>query len=236
MTPRSFADTRGWMRHGTAVFASQTDLGDTALSRPSALPGWTRKHVVAHVAANADALGNLIRWAATGEPTPMYASPADRAVRIEHGSRLPAHDLTALLRGSADALEEAMTRLSGEQWQAFVLTAQGRTVPATEVPWMRSREMYVHAVDLATDLSFTDLPAGFLAALCDDVARKRSKEPGPALVLEAADTGGRWKLAGNGEAVTLVGPLAEITAYLTGRANHLTTIGGEAAPVLPRWL
>jgi maleylpyruvate isomerase len=224
------------MRHGTALFTSQTDLGDSALSRPSTLPGWTRKHVVAHVAANADALGNLIRWAATGEPTPMYASPGERAAGIEHGSRLPARDLTAWLRRSADALEEATTRLSEEQWQASVLTAQGRTVPTTEVPWMRSREVYVHAVDLATDVSFTDLPAGFLAALCDDVARKRSKEPGPALVLEAADIGGRWKLAGHGEAVTLAGPLAEITAYLAGRPNRLTTIGGEAAPVLPPWL
>jgi len=236
VTPRSFADARGWMRHGTALFASQMDLGDSALSQPSALPGWTRKHVTAHVAANADALGNLVRWAATGEPTPMYASPADRAASIERGSQLPARDLTVWLRRSADALEEAMTALSARQWQASVVTAQGRTVPATEVPWMRSREVYVHAVDLATGVSFTGLPAGFLVALCDDVAGKRSKEPGPALVLEAADTGGRWRLPGNGEAVTLAGPLAEITAYLTGRANHLTTIGGEAAPVLPPWL
>jgi len=116
-----------------------------------------------------------------------------------------------------------------------VMTAQGRTVPAAEVPWMRSREVYVHAVDLATGLSFADLPAGFLAALCGDVVGKR-KEPGRALVLEAADTGGRWKLPGDGEAVAVAGPLAEVTAYLTGRANHLTTIDAEAAPVLSPWL
>jgi uncharacterized protein (TIGR03083 family) len=234
--PRSFADAREWMRHGTALFTSRTDLGEGALAEPSALPGWTRKHVLAHVAANADALGNLVRWAATGEPTPMYASPADRAAGIDRGRQLPARDLTAWLRRSAGTLEEAMTRLSDEQWQASVLTAQGRTVPATEVPWIRSREVYVHAVDLATGLSFADLSAGFLTALCDDVAGKRSKGPGPALVLAATDTSGRWKLPGDGEAVTLAGPLAEITAYLTGRANRLTTAGGEEPPVLPPWL
>jgi len=234
--PRSVSDAREWMRHGTALFTSRTDLGESALAEPSALPGWTRKHVLAHVAANADALGSLVRWAATGEPTPMYASPADRAAGIERGRQLPARDLKAWLRRSADALADAMARLSGQQWQACVQTAQGRTVPATEVPWMRAREVYLHAVDLATSLSFAGLPADFLTALCDDVTDKRSRGPGPALVLAATDTGGQWKLPGTGEAVTLAGPLAEITAYLTGRANRLSVAGGEPAPVLAPWL
>ena len=129
-----------------------------------------------------------------------------------------------------------MARLSGQQWQAPVLTAQGRSVPATEVPWMRSREVYVHAVDLATGLSFADLPAGFLAALCDNIVEKHGKDPGVALVLAAADTGGRWELPGDGDAVTLTGPLDEVAAYLTGRPHSLTTAGGQAAPVLPPWL
>ena len=131
-----------------------------------------------------------------------------------------------------------MTALSGEQWQAPVLTAQGRTVPATEVPWLRAREVYVHAVDLATGLSFAELPASFCAALCDEVIAKRGTAPGPALVLAAAGPGGRWELAGQreGDTITLAGPLAEITAYLTGRAHRLTTAGGEPAPVLGPWL
>ena len=67
---------------------------------------------------------------------------------------------------------------------------------------------------------------------------KRRNAPGPALVFEAADTGGRWELPAQGEGgtVTLSGPLAEITAYLTGRAHKLTTVGGEPAPVLGPWL
>jgi maleylpyruvate isomerase len=233
---RSLAATRRWMQQGTALLSKETGLDDGALGGPSTLPGWSRRHLLAHVAANASALGNLVRWAATGEPTPMYASPADRAAGIEQGSRLPADELTAWVRRSAGALEEAMTRLSDDQWQASVVTAQGQTVPASEVPWMRSREVYVHAVDLATGVSFADLPAGFLAALCDDVAGKRRAAPGPALVLEATDTGQRWELPGDGEAVTLAGPLAGVTAYLTGRPHGLTTAGGEAAPALPAWL
>jgi maleylpyruvate isomerase len=236
--PADLTDARRWTRDGTTLFLAEADLDEAALGAPSALPGWTRRHLLAHIAANAGALGNLVHWAATGEPTPMYSSPDARAAGIERGALLPADELGAWLRRSAQRLDDAMTALSDEQWQAPVLTAQGRSVPATEVPWLRAREVYVHGVDLATGLSFAELPAGFCAALCDDVIAKRRSAPGPALVLEAAGPGGRWELPGQreGDTVTLAGPLAEITAYLTGRAHKLTTADGEPAPVLGPWL
>jgi len=231
-------DARRWTRDGTTLFLAEADLDEAALGAPSALPGWTRRHLLAHVAANAGALGNLVHWAATGEPTPMYSSPGARAAGIEGGAQLPDAELGAWLRRSARALDGAMAKLSDQQWQAPVQTAQGRTVPAAQVPWLRAREVYVHAVDLATGLSFTELPAGFCTALCADVIAKRAsaQASGPALVLEAADTGGRWELPGDSEPVVLPGLLAEITAYLTGRAHKLTTAGGEPAPVLGPWL
>jgi len=52
------------------------------------------------------------------------------------------------------------------------------------------------------------------------------------------DTGGSWELPGNGTAaaVSLPGPLADVAAYLTGRAHQLTTAYGAAAPDLAPWL
>ncbi|MEU8615746.1 maleylpyruvate isomerase N-terminal domain-containing protein, partial [Actinoplanes sp. NPDC048791] len=50
-------------------------LEDSAMSAPSALPGWTVGHVLTHVARNADAYTNLLTWARTGVETPAYASP-----------------------------------------------------------------------------------------------------------------------------------------------------------------
>jgi maleylpyruvate isomerase len=236
--PASRTDARRWTRDGTTRFLAAADLDEAALGAPSALPGWTRRHLLAHVAANAGALGNLVHWAATGEPTPMYSSPGDRAADIERGALLPADELSAWLRRSAQTLDDAMTALSDKQWQAPVVSAQGRTIAATEVPWLRAREVYVHGVDLATGLSFGDLPGGFLTALCGDVIARRGTAPGPAMLLQAVDSGGRWELPGQreGDTVTLAGPLAEITAYLTGRAYKLTTAGGEPAPVLGPWL
>lgn len=233
---RSLSDARRWMQQGTSLLTAHSDLGGDALSAPSGLPGWSRKHLLAHVSANADALGNLIRWAATGKPTPMYRTPEERVAGIELGSRLSAAQLWEWLHRSAKALEGAMARLSDEQWREPVVTAQGRTVPAAEVPWLRAREVFVHAVDLAGGLSFADLPADFLSTLCDEVAAKRSNGPGPALMLEAEDASGRWELPGSGEVAKLTGPLAEIAAYLTGRPHYLITSRGEGAPPLLPWL
>lgn len=233
--PRTFEDARRWADLGTALFVEAADLDGAGLGAPSALPGWSRRHLVAHVAANADALGNLVHWAATGEPTPMYSSPDERSAGIEAGARLPAAELTAWLRRSADRLAAGMDALDAARWRTPVVTAQGRTVPATELPWMRSREVCVHAVDLAAGLSFADLPDDFLTALCDDVVAKRRTAPGPALLITAEDA--RWELPGEGEPVELAGSLPAVTAYLTGRsAGRAGELGDAPAPPLGPWL
>ena len=71
-----------WAHEGTKLFLDAVALTTAPTQR---LPGWTRRHLVAHVAANAEALGNLVHWAATGIPTPMYSSPEARAAGIDRG-------------------------------------------------------------------------------------------------------------------------------------------------------
>jgi maleylpyruvate isomerase len=139
---------------------------------------------------------------------------------------------------SATALDAALAGLSDGQWRTEVVTAQGRTVPATETPWMRAREVMVHAVDLGARVTFDDLPADFLAALVDDIATKRSASAtGPALTVEATETGARWDVAGSGAPVHLEGTLAAIASYLSGRGpDQVTALDGGDVPVLPAWL
>ena len=169
---------RRWMDDGTRLFlGALADLGDDDLDRPLALPGWTGRHVVAHVHYNARALGRLVQWATTGTENRMYASPEQRASEIEAGAARPAAELRDLVRRSADDLASALDGLPAGAWDATVVTAQGRTVPATEIPWMRAREVCVHAVDLGAGITFCDLPADFTAALLANVVRKRA---GPA--------------------------------------------------------
>ena len=225
--------TLAWMNDGTErLLADLAGLPDEALTAPTALPGWTRRHLLAHIAANAGALRNLLYWARTGEERRMYTSQQQRDADIAAGAERPAGELRAWVESSAAALAADLDSLPGPAWEATVITAQGVTRAAAEIPWMRVREVYVHAVDLAAGTAFADLPADFLAALLDDVTARRSAGGGPALAVAASDTGGRWEVAGSGAPVPVTAPLAALAAWLTGRpAPSLAN-----APVLPPWL
>lgn len=208
-------------------------LTEAELDEPSRLPEWHRRHLVAHVAANADALHNLMRWATTGEPTPMYASPEQRNEGIVRGARLWRTELLAWLDRSGTRLENDFDRLAPERWDATVVTAQGREVPATEVPWLRAREVWVHAVDLGTGTSFDAMPEDFLVALADDIVAKRTASPSVAVSIEAGEH--RWTLPGAGDPVRVTGSLPQAVAYLSGRAHRLVAEGTDV-PRLGAWL
>lgn len=228
-----------WMTQGTQTFLAALErIDDAGLSKPSALPGWSRKHVIAHVAANAEALSRLVSWARTGVESRMYSSPEQRDSDIQTGAERPPAELRAWLTSSAGRLAVDLKELNGEQWANPVVTAQGRTVAPTEVPWMRAREVMVHAVDLDAQTSFADLPEGFLVALLDDVAAKRSAgPPGPALLLLATDHEKSWHVSGVGASVTVEATLAEVAAWLTGRTEAVgTKPNSQPVPRLGAWL
>jgi maleylpyruvate isomerase len=189
---------RTWAQTGTTLFLERLDgLSDADLDRPSALPDWSRRHLVAHVHFNAQALLRLVSWAATGAENRMYASPQQRAAEIDEGATWELGRLREAVRDSAERLEKAFGDLIPEQWQAQVITAQGRTVPTTEIPWMRAREVMIHALDLETGLAFDDLPGDFVAALLADVVSRR----------------------------TVMGEGAGLASWLTGRAPHPPRLG-----------
>jgi maleylpyruvate isomerase len=226
--------TLAWMGDGTdRLLSDLAGLPDEALHRPTALPGWSRRYLLAHVAANADALRNLVHWARTGEERRMYSSPEQRDADIAAGAVLPATELRAWIASSAAALAEELDTLPARAWNSKVITAQGLTRTASEIPWMRDREVYIHAVDLDAGTGFADLPPEFLAMLLDDVTSRRSaKGGGPALAIAASDTGHVWEIAGAGAHIPVTAPLADLAAYLTGRPAPALA----AAPALPAWL
>jgi uncharacterized protein (TIGR03083 family) len=166
--------SREWLTDTTTLFLGGLDkLSDADLDAPTGLPGWTGRHLVAHVHFNALALGRLVSWAATGTENRMYPSMERRNAEIAEGAGLPAADLRRLVHASAEELTVALDALPAEAWAHEVVTAQGRTVPATEIPWMRARELAVHAVDLGAGATFADLPDDLVTALLTDVVTKR---------------------------------------------------------------
>lgn len=224
--------TLPWMRQGTAHLLALVDkVHDEDLRQPSALPGWDRAHVVGHVARNAEALARLVAWARTGIETPMYADRLQRAAEIERAAAQPPDILRAQLIVTAEALDTALSALTAAQWHAPVRSALGRTIPAAEVPWMRTREVWLHAVDLATEAGVDDLPAGVVDLLLDDVTTALSvKEDCPALRLDPIDRNRIWLLGQPEPAGTVSGTAADLAGWLTGRITPCDR------PALPRWI
>jgi maleylpyruvate isomerase len=205
-------------------------LTDDDLAAPSALPDWTRAHVVAHLARNADALGNLLTWARTGVETRMYPSRADRDAGIVATAALSPPELRADYAAACGRFAEAVETMPTEGWTAEIRTMLDRPVPGTEVPWMRAKEVWVHGVDLGAGLAFVDLPADFCTALVDDVLglfaeRAQSFD----VTVVATDVDRAW---GTGTS-TVRGPVAAVAAWLT--RSDASGLSGEV-PAPPVWL
>lgn len=239
---RAQLDARlAWMDEGTRHFDAQVArLRDHELGEPAALPRWTRSHVVAHVARNADALGNLLTWARTGVETPMYESAEQRDADIEEGATQSGEVLRFDLADAERRLAVAAASLPPDAWWAEVRTRAGRVIRAAEVPWMRCREVWVHAVDLDTATSFSDLPRAFVDVFLDELSADFTARPDTrAIELVTTEEGGHWSIGPHGaDEVTVQGTAHELLAWLLGRETGagLTSSGRDGLPVLPTWL
>ena len=175
----------GWMVVGGNRFLRALEtMSEQELSRPSALPGWTNKHLVAHVHFNAQALRRLVSWAQTGRPTPMYENLSQRSQEIHSGATLAGSELRALVAKSQQLLHDELAALTDDESSREVVTIQGRTIQAAEIPWLRAREVCVHAVDLSPTTTFSDFPGDFNLALAFDVLSKRASGGELPLILD----------------------------------------------------
>src|SRR4051794_19255174 len=89
------------------LLQTAADLDDAACAEPSLLPGWTRGHVLTHLARNADAYTNLLLGAARGEDRAAYATPTARAEGIEAGYARPLAEQLDDIRAAHERFAEA---------------------------------------------------------------------------------------------------------------------------------
>jgi len=225
-----------WARRGTAYFARKlNELRDDELDAPSPLPGWTRKHLVAHVGYNARALARLAEWARTGVEMPMYASTEGRDAEIELGSTLPPRALRNLFHHAEVHLNVEWRDLTDAGWDVLVRGLDGRSFPARETAWMRAREVWVHAVDLDNGGSYLDFPPDLLDALIADVLRSWARRSEvPHLVLAATDRPEPIAV-GRATGPEISGRTADLARWLTGRGARRLRSSDGALPGIPAW-
>lgn len=231
------------------LMSSVSRLEESAVAEPSLLPGWTRGHVLAHLARNADALVNLLTWARTGEPTPMYESEdaRDSAIDEAAGRPLPVH--LDDLRTSAFRFYAAAAALPAGRRAYEVTMRRGVVEPAGRLPFRRLLEVELHHVDLGVGYTPADLPAAFVEQALDFLTEVRfAGQPAvPPLRLVSGEGGrvrhtgravadrGHLPAAAGGEPpITVEGSSAALLGWLTGRTDGSELSCPDATlPVLP---
>ncbi|MET8701854.1 maleylpyruvate isomerase family mycothiol-dependent enzyme [Kitasatospora sp. NPDC004723] len=211
------------------------ELGPDAVAEPSALPGWTRGHVLAHLARNADSLVNLLDGARTGTDIPQYPNEEARDLGIEEGAPRPADVQLADLSATGGHFTAAAALLPADAWAAEVRHRQGYRFPAYEIPWRRLMEVEYHHVDLDAGYTPAHWPAEFAAAEFRRLAGKLSGADLPAVELFADDTAERAVIGTGVPALTVEGPVRALLAWLSGRADGdgLRRTPDTALPTLP---
>ncbi|MGK5641538.1 maleylpyruvate isomerase family mycothiol-dependent enzyme [Streptomyces sp. URMC 126] len=221
--------------HDTALVGEATDrlltavgkLPETALHEASRLPGWTRGHVLAHIARNADALVNVLAG------RPMYADADARDADIERDAPRPLAVHLADLRDSSRRFLEAAAAL-GDPSRTVTLR-NGVTDLAARVPFRRLIEVELHHVDLGIGYGLEDLPAEFTEREIGFLADRFAGHPEVPSLLLAAEDGREWRTGGaDGPRLRVSGPAPALLGWLAGRgdASALDTDGGPL-PALP---
>ncbi|MBL1084885.1 maleylpyruvate isomerase family mycothiol-dependent enzyme [Streptomyces actinomycinicus] len=202
-------------------------MDNVSLAEPSRLPGWSRGHVLAHLARNADALVNVL------EGRPMYASAAQRDADIERDASRTLEAHVTDLRESAGRFQAAGD--APADWTRTVELRHGITDSASRVPFRRWVEVELHHVDLGIGYELDDLPAEFLERETDFLTDRFS---GHADVPATRVTDGTraWTTGREADApeVTVTGRPADLVGWLAGRRDGaaLDTQGGTL-PKLP---
>ncbi|MFH8336540.1 maleylpyruvate isomerase family mycothiol-dependent enzyme [Streptomyces sp. AM6-12] len=231
-TPLAFRELD---RAAERLLAAVETLSDAEAAAPSRLPGWTRAHVLSHLAAQAPALERLLSWARTGVRNDQYAGREARDAEIEAGALLPAAALVARVRDSARSWQRAAEALPEPAWDATIVPFTGETCTPRRILVIRLRELVLHLIDLDVGHEVADVPAPARDIVLDDVVGYYAEaEKVPAFTLRDAEGGELARFDGGGPVVS--GTRAELLAWLSGRDDGALLDAPGGLPVLPPWL
>ncbi|MFI6432230.1 maleylpyruvate isomerase family mycothiol-dependent enzyme [Rhodococcus oryzae] len=188
--------------------AAVAELSDEQARGDSLLPGWSRGHVVTHLARNADALNRLAVGALSGTRPEMYPGGREaRGAAIEEGADRPVELLDADLRFAGRRVIESLRKIEADQLDTPV--SWRKPTAARGIPALRWCELEIHHVDLGTGYTASDWPDAFV----EEILTRDLPE-----LAEAAP-----------EVVPPELPRAELLAWLVGRPTR------AGLPELPAW-
>ncbi|QIJ62053.1 maleylpyruvate isomerase family mycothiol-dependent enzyme [Streptomyces sp. JB150] len=209
------------------LLSAAAKLDNADVTQPSRLPGWSRGHVLAHLARNADALVNVL------EGRPMYVSTEARDADIERDAPRPLDAQLADVRASAERFQR--TGAAPADWSRTVELRNGVTDSASRVPFRRWVEVELHHVDLGVGYELEDLPAEFTEREIDFLADRFTGHPDvPPTRLTDGTRAWSTGRAADAPEVTVRGTPADLLGWLAGRRDGSgLTVEGGPLPSLP---
>jgi maleylpyruvate isomerase len=208
-------------------------MTESEYAEPSLLPDWSRGHVVAHLALNAEGLAAALRGLVEGRSVPMYASQEARDDDIADLGTAEPETVRGRLLGGVSDLNDAVGAVPEEAWDVSIArTPDGqRTFPAAAVPWMRHREVEIHHADLGLGYSRADWPAPFCERLVESMTQRADEM---SLTLHATDLDRRYQVGEGGPTVS--GAAADLAWWLTGRGDGAgLTCDRGTVPAMAAW-
>jgi maleylpyruvate isomerase len=151
-------------------------LNGADLRAPSLLQGWSRAHVLAHLARGADAMRSLLAGARAGQDRPAYASSEARDAAIETSAAAEASDLATDLASSAMALRTVARQLPDQAWGYQVRRLDGARFPASRLLTLRLVEVELHHCDLGIGYDHDQWLAAFDTMELDEPMRSQRAE------------------------------------------------------------
>ncbi len=207
-------------------------MAEGAYAEPSLLPDWTRGHVVAHLALNAEGLAGALRGLTEGRSVPMYASQEARDGDIERLGTAEPEAIRSRLLGAVTDFNDAVAAVPPEAWDVSIDRTPGqRAFRARSVPLMRHREVEIHHADLGLGYTRADWPATFAVLLIESMAKREHDRP---VTVHAADLDRTWHFGEGGPTVS--GSAADLGWWLTGRGDgEGLTVDRGALPRIGAW-
>ncbi len=216
-----------------ALTRTVDELSDDDLAEPSLLPGWTRAHVVAHVALNGLSLAAVLNGLVHDNPVAMYESEEQRDADIHELAAAESSELRERYLAGTTAFVDAVALMHGPHWGGRVDRLPGGPAwPVVTVVPTRRRELEVHHADLGAAYTRSDWPKDFVVELLEVVTMDQA--PAGPFRVRATDVGHDWYVGGEG-GPTVLGSGADIGWWLTGRGDGegLTCDADELPPLGP---
>jgi maleylpyruvate isomerase len=204
------------------MWTSASRMADDSCRAPSLLPGWSRGHVLAHWARNADGQTRMLLAAMRGEVAAQYpGGDAQRAADIETGAARPVPLILQDVRAAVDRVEDAWRRMPRAAWSRPTGARIGQR-PAWKSVWARWRETEIHHVDLDAGYTHDHWPAEFVRLMLPRVLPTLDTRLPDGVTAQVQLADRDWPLAGTAattsdDPVVVRGAASAVLCWLTGR-------------------